>query len=94
MLIPVGMLVGVLLADFIKKTTEELLLNTQKEWSMDNRHVVVICAAFVAIKFVILYLLPRSAFPRHVCNGSLMQICWSMKNFKNGTGKGSADISE
>ncbi|KAL6012854.1 hypothetical protein ACLOJK_003343 [Asimina triloba] len=84
LLIPVGLFLGCLMADFLKETSQELFPTTQEE--VLSRHFIGIGLSFVFIKFVSLYLgIQGRAFLSHLGTGGLMQVWWLRKKLAEGT---------
>ncbi|OVA00144.1 hypothetical protein BVC80_1329g13 [Macleaya cordata] len=74
LLIPLGLFVGCMLADFLKETSKELLPST-KEGGL-KRHLVVTGAFFVLVKVSAYFTIGGNLLLSHVGNGGLMQVLW------------------
>ncbi|KAK7291027.1 hypothetical protein RIF29_05873 [Crotalaria pallida] len=80
LLIPIGLFVGCLTADFLKEISQELF-HQSKEKDL-KWHLLGIYGIFVFVKFISTWftIQPR-VFLWHVANGGLMQILWYWRNF-------------
>lgn len=80
LIIPVGLFVGCLMADFLKEISQELF-HRSKEKDL-KLHLLGIYCLFVFVKFTSAWfaIQPR-VFLLHVANGGLMQVLWFWRNF-------------
>ncbi|KAK7383271.1 hypothetical protein VNO78_28945 [Psophocarpus tetragonolobus] len=80
LIIPIGLFVGCLVADFLKEISQELF---HKSEGRDLKwHLLGMYCLFVFFKFTSTWFatLPRVFF-LHVANGGLMQVLWHWRNF-------------
>ncbi|TKY57936.1 hypothetical protein E2542_SST14990 [Spatholobus suberectus] len=80
LIIPVGLFVGCLVADFLKEISQELLHRSEEKdlkW-----HLLGMYCIFVFVKFMSTWFAtPPHVFLLHVANGGLMQVLWHWRNF-------------
>ncbi|XP_027332733.1 uncharacterized protein LOC113847691 [Abrus precatorius] len=80
LIIPVGLFVGCVMADFLKEISQELF---QRYEGKDLKwHLLGMYCLFVFVKFMSTWfaVLPH-VFLLHVANGGLMQVLWYWRNF-------------
>ncbi|KAI4316571.1 hypothetical protein L6164_024542 [Bauhinia variegata] len=87
LIIPVGLFVGCISADFLKEILQEVF-HCSEEKDL-NRHLLGMYCFFVFIKFISTnFVVPAKLFLLHVANGGLMQVLWYwrsiMKDAKDG----------
>lgn len=73
LLIPFGLFLGCLTADFLKETSQEFF------HSKDNGmtwHPVGISCFFILVRIIAVYCLGRQSLLLHTANGGLMQVLW------------------
>ncbi|XXG56802.1 hypothetical protein AAC387_Pa03g4124 [Persea americana] len=81
LLIPLGLFIGCVMADFFKETSKDLFQVTEVGDMLG--HLVGIGSFFVLLKFVSFYMtVGGRLFLSHVCNGGLMQVLWLGKKLK------------
>ncbi|KAA8538254.1 hypothetical protein F0562_027923 [Nyssa sinensis] len=79
LMIPLGLFVGCMVADFLKETSRELFLNWKGRGLSQN--LLGIGCFFVLVKIIFTYfLVPGQIFLLHVANGGLMQVLWFWKS--------------
>ncbi|CBI19349.3 hypothetical protein VitviT2T_027400 [Vitis vinifera] len=83
LMIPFGLFVGCMMADFLKETSRELFPNSEKTGL--KQPLLGIGCFFVFVKFMSTFLTSQGqAFLLHVANGGLMQILWLWKGLLEG----------
>ncbi|XP_054818133.1 uncharacterized protein LOC129317781 [Prosopis cineraria] len=84
LVIPTGLLVGCLTADFLKETSQELF-HTSKDKGL-NQQVLGIYCFFVLVKIISAFFgIQARVFLLHVANGGLMQALWYWKSWRETT---------
>ncbi|KAF5740093.1 putative Embryo defective [Tripterygium wilfordii] len=79
LMIPIGLLVGCLMTDFLKETLHELF-HRSKEKNSESQLVGISCF-FILVKFISsCFSLRMQVFLMHVANGGLMQVLWLWRN--------------
>ncbi|KAG4379351.1 hypothetical protein AAZX31_17G218800 [Glycine max] len=80
LVIPVGLFVGCLAADFLKEISQELFHKSEEKDL--KRHLLGMYCLFVFVKFMSTWFaaLPQ-VFLLHVANGGLMQVLWHLRIF-------------
>lgn len=80
LIIPVGLFVGVLVADFLKEISLELFHQSEENDLKWRR--LGLCGIFVLVKFMSTWFATQpGVFLLHVANGGLMQLLWYWRNF-------------
>ncbi|EEF52223.1 conserved hypothetical protein [Ricinus communis] len=75
LMIPIGLLVGCLMTDFLKETLQELFQASEDKEL--NFPLVIICCFFVFVKVMSAYFISRpQMLLSHVANGGLLQAVW------------------
>ncbi|XP_015972576.1 uncharacterized protein LOC107495878 [Arachis duranensis] len=87
LIMPVGLFVGCLMADFLKEISQELFHKSEEKdlkW-----HLLGLYSFFVFVKFISTrFAIQPHVFLLHVGNGGLMQVLWSWrKSMENATSK-------
>ncbi|KAK7310744.1 hypothetical protein RJT34_08447 [Clitoria ternatea] len=80
LVIPVGLFVGCLMADFLKETSKELFHRSEEKdlkWHLLGLYCLFVFVKFMAAWFAIL----PQLFLLHVTNGGLMQVLWHLRNY-------------
>ncbi|KAL5558723.1 hypothetical protein UlMin_034934 [Ulmus minor] len=86
LMMPIGLLIGCLMADFLKETSQELFHSSEGKGL--DRNLIGIGCFFVLLKFAAAYFGTRGKFfLLHAGNGGLMQVLWLWKNLLNGRSK-------
>lgn len=81
LLIPLGLFIGCVLADFLKETSKDLFQVTEVGDMLG--HLVGIGSFFVLLKYISFYMtIGGRLFLSHVCYGGLMQVLWLGKKLK------------
>ncbi|OAY63647.1 hypothetical protein ACMD2_16018 [Ananas comosus] len=95
LLIPLGLFVGIALADFLTESLHALFQKTTQDGE-SPRHLVSIGSFFALVKIISLSLkLPGRVLLSHVGNGGLMQVLWSANKMrKNDNFEESNGVSE
>ncbi|XP_065880966.1 uncharacterized protein [Euphorbia lathyris] len=79
LLIPIGLLIGCLMTDFLKETLQEIFSNSEHKGL--NMPLVVISCLFVIIKAASTVFAARTqVLLLHIANGGLMQVLWIWRN--------------
>ncbi|CAJ2675289.1 unnamed protein product [Trifolium pratense] len=79
LIIPVGLFVGCLIADFLKEISLELFRGSENDLKW---HRLGLCGLFVLVKFTSKWFSTQpGVFLLHVANGGLMQLLWHWRNF-------------
>lgn len=82
LLVPVGLFVGVALADFIKESLQEFL-KSRIEDGDPNTNLLGIGSFFVFVKFVSLcFKLQGKVLLSHIGNGGLLQVLWLVRKLQ------------
>ncbi|RDX65628.1 hypothetical protein CR513_55698, partial [Mucuna pruriens] len=80
LVIPVGLFVGCLVADFLKEISKEFFHKSEEKdlkWHLLGMYCIFLFVKFMSTWFATL---PR-VFLMHVANGGLMQVLWYWRNF-------------
>ncbi|KAJ1442744.1 hypothetical protein SESBI_00621 [Sesbania bispinosa] len=80
LILPVGLFVGCLVADFLKEISEELFQRSEEKdlkWRLLGFYCFFVFVKFMATWFAI----RPGVFLLHVANGGLMQVLWYWRNF-------------
>ncbi|GLT93640.1 hypothetical protein SLE2022_114230 [Rubroshorea leprosula] len=79
LLIPLGLLLGCLMTDFLKETSREMFQSSEEK-SL-SRHLLAIGSFFVVVKFIsICFTIKARVLLLHVANGGLMEVLWLWKH--------------
>ncbi|GLT62969.1 hypothetical protein SLA2020_355690 [Shorea laevis] len=79
LLIPLGLLLGCLMTDFLKETSQEMF-QSSKEKGL-SRHLLTIGSFFVVVKFIsVCFAIKARVLLLHIANGGLMEVLWLWKH--------------
>ncbi|KAL5777535.1 hypothetical protein ACOSP7_010461 [Xanthoceras sorbifolium] len=92
LIIPIGLLVGCLMTDFLRETLRELFPGS--EGKVLQRHYLGLACFFVLVKFMSTYFaLQARVFILNVANGGLMQVLWLWRSLVEENDKGNGENS-
>ncbi|XVF36477.1 hypothetical protein REPUB_Repub19eG0061800 [Reevesia pubescens] len=81
LMIPFGLIVGYLMTDFLKETSQEAFGSSEGKGLKMKWKLLAIGGFFAVVKFVSTYFAIRTqVFLLHVANGGLMQVLWLWKS--------------
>ncbi|XP_039055331.1 uncharacterized protein LOC120198001 isoform X2 [Hibiscus syriacus] len=87
LIIPFGLIVGLLMSYFLKETSQEAFRSFQGKDLEFKWQLLAMGGLFVVFKFVSAFFVIRTkVFLLHVANGGLMQVLWLWKSFEAGNG--------
>lgn len=87
LLIPFGLIVGCMIANFLKETSQELFPNSEQEGDLSWNLLAVSCF-FVMVKILANYFTQgRQVIISHAANGVLMQILWPWRTSQEDTNR-------
>ncbi|PKI46944.1 uncharacterized protein LOC116215549 isoform X1 [Punica granatum] len=85
LMIPLGLFIGCLMADFLKEIFLEFFSNSEDK-RYDLRHLTTTGFIFLLVKIAsVCFALRTRVFLLHVSNGGLMQVLWLWRNSSRGT---------
>ncbi|KAK8623447.1 hypothetical protein V6N13_118332 [Hibiscus sabdariffa] len=87
LMIPFGLIVGLLMSDFLKETSQEAFRSFEGKDMEMKWQLLAMCGFFVVFKFVSAYFaIQTRVFLSHVANGGLMQVLWLWRSLEAGIG--------
>ncbi|KAK8512395.1 hypothetical protein V6N13_083065 [Hibiscus sabdariffa] len=106
LMIPFGLIVGLLMSDFLKETSQEAFRSFEGKDMEMKWQLSAMCGFFVVFKFVSAFFsIQTRVFLSHVANGGLMQVLWlwrgleagnedSLFSMKDGSSSSSSGVAE